>query len=489
MTDITAHTVAELRSGLEKKEFSSVDVCTAFIQQVKRKKILNAFISLDEEMVLGEARNADARRAKGNAADAPLLGIPIAMKDIISVAGTKTTCASKILENYIAPYDATVTVRLRAAGAIPFGKTNMDEFAMGSSNETSAFGAVLNPWDKTRVPGGSSGGSVAAVAARMAPAALGTDTGGSIRQPAALTNLVGIKPTYGRVSRYGVVAFASSLDQVGPIARTVQDAALLTKILSGLDPHDATSMNLAVPDFEQALGQSVSGLKIGIPKEFFVGGLAPEVEKAVQAAVKEFEKLGAKITEISLPHTTAGVSAYYIIAPAEASSNLARFDGVRFGQRAKGVKDLRDMYEKTRAEGFGAEVKRRIMIGTYVLSAGYYDAYYARAQKVRTLIANDFDNVFQTQCDVVLCPTSPTTAFKIGEKTSDPLAMYLNDVFTIPVNLAGLPGISIPCGFDAQRLPIGLQLIGRPFDEVTLFRAAAAYEKVTTWHTQVPPEP
>lgn len=487
MSELLSRNVSEMRQALDAGKVSALELTKASLAKIESLKSLNAFISVSSEDALKDATVADAEIKKGLGKQKPLLGIPVAVKDMILTKGTKTTAASKILSNFVAPYDATVTIKLKDAGAIIVGKANMDEFAMGSSNETSFFGAVKNPWNVACVPGGSSGGSAAAVAARMVPLSLGTDTGGSIRQPASLCGIVGVKPTYGRVSRYGVVAYASSLDQVGPFATTVRDAAILTGVLSGKDPKDATSVEDKVPDFLSACTRGVKGLRIGIPKEYFIEGLNKEVEKAIRDALGVLEKLGAKLIPVSLPNTELALPTYYIIAPAEASSNLARYDGVRYGHRADKPADLNDMYCRTRAEGFGDEVQRRIMIGSYVLSSGYYDAYYLRAQKVRALIAKDFKEAFGSQCDVIACPASPSTAFKIGEKAADPISMYLSDVFTIPVNLAGLPGISVPCGFDSKGLPIGLQLIGRPFDEETLFAASAAYEDATDWTKRLPP--
>lgn len=463
---------------------SSVEVTTYFLDRIESHRDLNAFIEVPREQALAEAARADALRARGE--QAPLLGVPIAVKDLILTKGVRTTAASKILSQFIPPYDATVVTRLREAGAVVVGKTNLDEFAMGSSNETSYFGPVKNPWDRDRVPGGSSGGSAAAVAARLAPAALGTDTGGSIRQPAALCGIVGMKPTYGRVSRYGVVAYASSLDQVGPMTRTVKDCALLSSILSGRDPHDATSSTREVPDFTAACGRSIKGLRVGIPKEYFVSGLSPEVKESVLRVATILESQGAIPVEISLPHSEVGLAVYYVLAPAEASSNLARYDGIRYGHRSPEAKGLTEVYRKTRSEGFGREVKRRIVIGSFVLSSGYYDAYYLKAQKTRTLISRDFSNAFRDHCDIIIAPTSPTTAFRFNEKTADPLAMYLNDIFTIPVNLAGLPGMSVPCGFDQAGLPIGVQFIGKPFDEETIFAAASAYEQADPSAQRIP---
>lgn len=481
---LTNLTLTQMREGLESKKFSSHDLVSAHFKLIEQTKDLNSFIELAHDHAMQQAKLADAKIAKNE--KAPLLGIPVAIKDMICTKNLRTTCASKILSNFVPPYDATVVTKLQNAGAIVVGKTNMDEFAMGSSNENSAFGPVLNPWDKSRVPGGSSGGSAVAVAVGQAPASLGTDTGGSIRQPASLCGIVGIKPTYGRVSRYGVVAYASSLDQVGPFARNVRDTAIITKIISGKDPHDSTSMELSVPDFEANLGKDIKGLRIGLPKEYFIKGLDGEVEAAVKKAVKQFEQLGAKVVEISLPHTEVALSVYYILAPAEASSNLARYDGIKYGYRAKDTKNLQDLYARTRSEGFGSEVKRRIMVGSYVLSTGYYDAFYLKAQKVRQLLAKDFKDAFSQHCDLIACPTAPTTAFKINEKVDDPLSMYLSDVFTIPVNLAGLPGLSLPCGFDSKGLPIGLQLIGKAFDEETIFKAAYAYEQANDWSKKLP---
>lgn len=484
MSELTHLSISELRAGLSKKSFSSTELTRAYLNKIEKSKDLNAFITVDSNKALAAAQHADKQIAAGS--KLPLLGIPGAIKDMILTKDMRTTAASKILGNFIPPYSATVVERLEQAGSLVLGKTNLDEFAMGSSNENSAFGVVKNPWDTKRVPGGSSGGSAAAVAGCLAPYALGTDTGGSIRQPASFCNIVGIKPTYGRVSRYGVVAYASSLDQVGPMARSVRDCAEISQILSGHDPHDSTSVAQEVPNYIAALSKGVKGLRLGIPKEYFIKGLAPEVEKAVREAITKLESLGAKTVEVSLPHTELAVAVYYILAPAEASSNLARYDGVRYGYRAEKTKDLMDLYCRSRSEGFGQEVQRRIMIGTYVLSSGYFDAFYLKAQKVRTLIAQDFKNAFADKCDVIVSPTAPTTAFRIAEKVTDPLAMYLNDIFTIPVNLAGLPGMSLPCGFDSAGLPIGLQLIGKPWDEETLFGVGHAYESCTEWHKRLP---
>jgi aspartyl-tRNA(Asn)/glutamyl-tRNA(Gln) amidotransferase subunit A len=435
---------------------------------------VHAFLRLTGKEAEAAARASGQRRAAGKPLG-PLDGVPIALKDIFCMEGVETTCGSKILKGYVPPYDATVVRKLKQAGAVIVGKLNMDEFAMGSSTENSAFGPTMNPWDLTRTPGGSSGGSAAAVAARMVAGALGTDTGGSIRQPAALVGCAGLKPTYGRVSRFGVIAFASSLDQVGPLAQDVRGVAHLLAAIAGHDENDQTSSLRPVPDYAGGLSRGVRGLRIGVPREYFGEGLAKEVEKAVRSGIEKLRALGCEIRDISLPNSPHAIATYYIVATAEASSNLARYDGVRYGHRTPAAAQLLEMYEKTRAEGFGAEVKRRIMLGTYALSAGYYDAYYLRAQKVRALIRRDFDEAF-ARVDAVLSPTSPTTAFRLGEKLDDPLAMYLNDVYTVPANLAGLPGISVPCGFDAQGLPIGLQLIGKPFDEETLLRIAHAAE-------------
>jgi len=445
---------------------------------------VRAYITVTPERALAAAEAADARWRAGRPRS-PIDGVPIAVKDLLCTKGVRTTCGSRILEHFVPPYDATVIERLEAAGAVLLGKTNMDEFAMGSSTEHSAFFATRNPWDLARVPGGSSGGSGAAVAADLAAAALGSDTGGSIRQPAAFTGTVGLKPTYGRVSRYGLVAFASSLDQIGPFARDVTDAALVLRVIAGRDPLDSTSVDVPVPDFVAELGRPIEGLRIGVPREYFVEGMDPEVEAAVREAIEVLKRLGGRAEPISLPTTDYALAAYYLVAPAEASSNLARYDGVKYGSRAAGARDVIDMYSKTRAQGFGPEVKRRIMLGTYALAAGYYEAYYGKAQKVRTLVRRDFDAAF-ARVDVIVAPTTPNVPFKLGEK-EDPLAMYLNDVFTIPVNLAGLPGISVRCGFSLAALPIGLQFIGRPFDEATLLRAAHAYEQATGWQKRRPP--
>jgi aspartyl-tRNA(Asn)/glutamyl-tRNA(Gln) amidotransferase subunit A len=474
----------ELSRALAEKRISSTELTTLFLDRIEaHNPEINAFVTVDREKSLRFARAADARIAAGTAG--PLTGIPIAQKDIFCAEGWLTTCGSKMLSNFVAPYDATVIHKMESeAGLVSLGKTNMDEFAMGSSNETSFFGAVRNPWDRQRVPGGSSGGSAAAVAARLAPAATGTDTGGSIRQPAALCNLTGLKPTYGVVSRYGMIAFASSLDQAGPMAASAEDCALLLNSMAGFDERDSTSLERPAEDYTRSLEQPLAGLRIGLPKEFFGEGCDPEVMAAVRAAIAEYEKLGASTVEVSLPNSHLSVPAYYVIAPAEASSNLSRFDGVRYGYRAPEYGNLDDMYMKTRAQGFGAEVKRRIMIGAYVLSHGYYDAYYLQAQRIRRLIANDFVEAFK-ECDVIMGPTSPSTAFKIGEKAADPVQMYLSDIYTIAVNLAGLPGMSVPCGF-AGGLPVGLQLIGNYFAEARLLNVAHRYQQATDWHQRRP---
>ena len=474
----------ELSQALAAKKISSVELSSLFLDRIERlNPDLNAFVTVDREKSLKSAADADARLAAGTAG--ALTGIPIAQKDIFCAEGWTTTCGSKMLANFVAPYDATVIEKLHAqAGMVSLGKTNMDEFAMGSSNETSYFGPVKNPWDRTRVPGGSSGGSAAAVAARLAPVATGTDTGGSIRQPAGLCNLTGLKPTYGVVSRYGMIAYASSLDQGGPMAQSAEDCALLLNAMAGFDPRDSTSLERPAEDYARDLDKPLAGLRIGLPKEFFAAGCDAGVMAAVQAAIKEYEKLGAAIVDVSLPNSHLSVPAYYVIAPAEASSNLSRYDGVRFGYRAPEYGNLDDMYMKTRAQGFGAEVKRRILIGAYVLSHGYYDAYYLQAQRIRRLIANDFVEAFKS-CDVIMGPTSPTTAFRLGEKSADPVQMYLSDIYTIAVNLAGLPGMSVPCGF-ADGLPVGLQLIGNYFDEARLLGVAHRYQMATDWHRRLP---
>ncbi len=474
----------QLSQALAAKQVSSVELTQLFLDRIVRlNPALNAFVTVDAKKSLNSARAADARIAAGTAG--PLTGIPIAQKDIFCAEGWRTTCGSKMLANFISPYDATVIRKMHGeAGMVSLGKTNMDEFAMGSSNETSFFGPVRNPWDAERVPGGSSGGSAAAVAARLAPAATGTDTGGSIRQPAALCSLTGLKPTYGVVSRYGMIAFASSLDQGGPMAKSAEDCALLLNAMAGFDERDSTSLDRLAEDYARDLEKPLNGLRIGLPREFFGEGCDAGVMAAVQAAIAEYEKLGATTVDVSLPNSHLSVPAYYVIAPAEASSNLSRFDGVRYGYRAPEYGSLDDMYMKTRAQGFGAEVKRRILIGTYVLSHGYYDAYYLQAQRIRRLIANDFVEAFKS-CDVIMGPTSPSTAFKLGEKAADPVQMYLSDIYTIAVNLAGLPGMSIPCGF-ADGLPVGLQLIGNYFAEARLLNVAHRYQQATDWHRRRP---
>lgn len=476
-------TLAELSAALQTREISSVELTRVFIERIKQfQPELNAFVTVTEEAALTAAQAADAKLGKGEGA--ALTGIPFAHKDIFCTAGVKTSCGSKMLDNFTAPYDATVVERLAAAGIVMLGKTNMDEFAMGSSNETSFYGPVKNPWDKTKVPGGSSGGSAAAVAARLAPAATGTDTGGSIRQPAALTGITGLKPTYGRVSRYGMIAFASSLDQAGTLTYTAEDAALLLQAMAGFDERDSTCVDAPVPDYRAALEAPLKGLRIGVPQEFFDAGLDKRVAAAIDAALEVYRTLGATVTDIHLPNLGLSVPTYYVVAPAECSSNLSRFDGVRFGYRCENPQDLLDLYQRSRGEGFGAEVKRRIMTGTYVLSAGYYDAYYLKAQKTRQLIAADFKRAF-ADVDVILGPTTPTPAFGIGEKTDDPITMYLNDIYTIGVNLAGLPGMSVPMGF-VDGLPVGLQLIGNYFAEDKLLNVAHAYQRETDWHTKLP---
>jgi aspartyl-tRNA(Asn)/glutamyl-tRNA(Gln) amidotransferase subunit A len=477
-------TLLELAAALEAKQVSAVELTRQFLGRIARLNgELNAFITVEEERSLEEARRADQRRARGE--KGPLLGIPVGFKDIYCTRHQLTTCGSRMLANFKSPYDAHVVERFEQAGAVSLGKTNMDEFAMGSSNESSHFGPVKNPWDRKRVPGGSSGGSAAAVAARMAPAALGTDTGGSTRQPAAFSGVCGLRPTYGLVSRYGLVAFASSLDQAGPIAKTAADLAVLLDGMAGFDERDSTSVQREKQKY--SLQIDLEGLRIGLPREYFAEGLEAGVRAAVEAAVAWFKAQGAAVVDVELPHTRVGIAAYYVIAPAEASSNLSRFDGVRYGHRAEQYNDLVDMYCRTRAEGFGAEVKRRILVGTYVLSHGYYDAYYLHAQKIRRLIAQDFARAFE-KCDLILGPTAPTTAYELGAKTEDPVQMYLGDIFTIPAPLAGLPALSIPCGFDAKGLPVGLQLTGPHFSEARLLAAAHRYQQATDWHARVPKE-
>lgn len=483
MTSPHQLTIAELSQGLQEKTFSSKELTEFFLSRIRQlDSAYNSFVTLDEEKALQSAKEADEKLARG--AQGALLGVPVAHKDIFCTRGITTTCGSKMLHNFVPPYDATVVTKCSASGAVTLGKTNMDEFAMGSSNETSYFGPVKNPWNTGTVPGGSSGGSAAAVAARLAPAATGTDTGGSIRQPAALCGITGLKPTYGRVSRYGMIAFASSLDQGGPMTRDARDAAILLNAMAGHDPKDSTSAQRPAEDFGARLEHSIKGLKIGIPKEYFDDRLDNRMAETVQQAIGELEKLGAQLVDIELPNSPLSVPAYYVIAPAEASSNLSRFDGVRYGYRCADPQDLEDLYTRTRSEGFGDEVKRRILVGTYALSAGYYDAYYRKAQQIRRLIKNDFDKAFE-QVDVIAGPTSPSPAFRFGEKQSDPVSMYLEDIYTIAVNLAGLPGMSVPAGF-IDNLPVGLQLIGNYYDEARLLNIAHQFQTATDWHQQSP---
>src|SRR5262245_36009543 len=482
-TSVHARTVAELAAGLKNKEFSSVELAKLYLDRIEASQpVLNAFVSVTRDAALAAAAEADRQLAAGKGG--PLTGVPIAHKDIFCTDGVRTTCGSRMLDNFVAPYDATVVTKLKAAGVVMIGKTNMDEFAMGSSNETSYYGPVRNPWDTSMVPGGSSGGSAAAVGARLVPAATATDTGGSIRQPAALCGVTGLKPTYGRVSRYGMIAFASSLDQGGVIAASAEDAALVLSAMAGFDPNDSTSVDREVPSYEKSLNTPLKGLRIGLLKEFFDKGLDPANEKCIREALAVYEKLGAQLIEVSLPSLPLSVPTYYVVAPAECSSNLARFDGVRYGHRCENPRDLMDLYCRSRGEGFGAEVKRRIMTGTYVLSAGYYDAYYLQAQKVRQLINRDFERAFG-EMDVLIGPTTPTPAFEIGAKTSDPITMYLNDIYTIGANLAGLPAISVPCGF-VGGLPVGLQIVGPHFAEAKILNAAHVYQRETDWHRRVP---
>ena len=477
-------TLSSLSKKLRAKEISSVDLTRHFLDRIEGiGKPLNAFITVDRDRSLAQAKAADARLAKGDGA--PLTGIPVAHKDLFCAKGWRTTCASRILSNFVAPYDAHVIEQFDRAGAVLLGKTNMDEFAMGSSNENSAFGPVRNPWDTNAVPGGSSGGSAAAVAAGLAPAATGTDTGGSIRQPASFVGVSGLRPTYGRVSRYGMVAFASSLDQGGALARTSEDLAMVLDVMASFDPRDSTCVDRPRDDYVGGLAKGVEGLRIGLPRQYFTRDLARDVAEPILAAIDEYRKLGATVVEVDLPNQALAVPVYYVLAPAEASSNLSRYDGVRYGHRAAQYKDLRDMYRKTRAEGFGPEVKRRILIGTYVLSHGYYDAYYLKAQKIRRLIARDFTEAF-ARCDVIMGPASPSVAYDLGEKASDPVQMYLDDIYTVPINLAGLPGMSIPCGFGDKGRPVGLQIVGNYFDEARMLSAAHAFQQATDWHARVP---
>lgn len=474
----------QLAHQLAARKISSIELTEIFLERIKTlNKDLNAFITVNEEMSLDQARAADKMISSGQVQ--PLTGIPVAQKDIFCAKGWLTTCGSKMLSNFVSPYDATIIERFNQAGAVIIGKTNMDEFAMGSSNETSYYGPVKNPWDISAVPGGSSGGSACAVAARMAPAATATDTGGSIRQPAALCGISGIKPTYGLVSRYGMIAFASSLDQAGPMAKSAEDLALLMNVMAGFDARDSTSMQRQTEDYSRDLEKPLDRLRIGLPKEYFAKGMNHDVASAVEAAIAEYRKLGATIVEVSLPNTKLSIPVYYVLAPAEASSNLSRFDGVRYGYRAPQYSDLEDMYKKTRAQGFGAEVKRRILIGTYVLSHGYYDAYYLQAQKLRRLIANDFTEAFK-QCDVIMGPTTPAVAFDFGEKSDDPIQMYLSDIYTSATNLAGLPGMSIPVGFGDKNRPVGLHIVGNYFREAQMLNIAHQYQQVTDWHLRVP---
>lgn len=479
-------TLGEIVERLERRDCRSQDVVHSVLEAIGQKDgRIHGYLTVDAEAAMAQAKAADEARAKGQTGR--LLGVPVAVKDVLNVKGQPCTCGSRILKGYTAPYDATAIARLRAEGAVFLGRTNMDEFAMGSTTENSAYGITHNPWNPDCVPGGSSGGSAAVVAADEAIAALGSDTGGSVRQPAAFCGCVGLKPTYGRISRYGLTAYASSLDQIGPMTKTVEDAALLLQVMAGGDPADSSTLPAPVPDYQAALKPELGGMTLGLPKEYFVGGLHPDVERCVQGAIEACRDLGAKIVEVSLPHTKEAVDTYYIIAPAEASSNLSRFDGVRYGFRAAGAEDPIDLYKKSRALGFGPEVKRRIILGTYVLSSGYYDAFYLRAQKVRTLIRRDFDAAFG-RCDAILSPVAPTPAYRIGEKSADPLQMYLGDIFTVPVNLAGICGLSVPCGLTADRLPVGLQVVGPALGEEAILRVGYAFEQATEWHKQRPEE-
>ncbi|MEK6599442.1 MAG: Asp-tRNA(Asn)/Glu-tRNA(Gln) amidotransferase subunit GatA [Deltaproteobacteria bacterium] len=478
-------TIHELHEKLKKKEITSLELTEVFLKRIDAVDgKIKAYITVTKEDAMKQAMEADKRISSGKDIT-PLTGVPISVKDIFCTKGILTTCASKILNNFVPPYDATVIKKLKEAGAVILGKNNMDEFAMGSSTENSAFFVTKNPWDTERVPGGSSGGSAASVSAGECAGSIGTDTGGSIRQPASCCGVVGLKPTYGRVSRYGMIAFASSLDQAGPMTKDVLDCAIMLNTMAGYDPQDSTSIDAPVPDYTKVLTKDMKGLKIGIPKEYFIKGLDSDVEKAVKEAIEVLKKQGVSVVDVSLPHTDYAIAVYYLVATAEASSNLARYDGVKYGSRAKDSKNLMDMYCKTRDEGFGSEVKRRIMLGAYSLSAGYYDAYYKKASQVRTLIKRDFEEAFK-KCDVILTPTAPTPAFKIGEKTADPLTMYLSDIFTISCNLAGIPGLSLPCGFTKGNLPIGLQILGKPLDEETVLKTAYAYEQATDWHKKRP---
>lgn len=485
LSPITALPLSTLIQKLQSKEICSVELTTACMDAIAEHDAkLGAFVHLDRDVALKQAADVDAKRTEGEPLS-PLAGVPVAVKDVLCMKDQPATCASRMLKGFVPPYDATVIAKLKQAGAVVIGRTNMDEFAMGSSGENSAFGPTRNPWDTERIPGGSSSGSAVAVAARMAPLSLGSDTGGSIRQPAGLCGIVGMKPTYGRVSRYGLIAYASSLDQIGPFATDVTGAAQLLEAIAGHDPRDSTSVNQAVPAYSQTVDQPLAGLKIGVPIEHFAEGLSPEIEKAVRAALDVYQSLGAKLQEVHLPHSKYAVATYYLIATSEASSNLARYDGVHYGHRAEKFESLVEMYEASRGEGFGDEVKRRIMLGVFALSAGYADKYYTKALQVRRLIRGDFDQAFQ-DVDVIAGPVTPTAAFKLGEKTSDPLSMYLSDIYTISANLAGLPGMSIPCGFTPQGLPIGLQLQAAPFEEEKLLRAARMYERETDWHSRLP---
>ena len=484
MNEIIKMSATTLAEKIKNKDLTSVEVTQAFINRAKEvDPKIKAYISITEEYALKQAKESDKKIVSGKEIG-QLEGVPIAIKDNILIENIKMTASSKILENYVAPYDATVIEKLKSSGAVFIGKTNLDEFAMGSSTENSAFFTTRNPWNTEHIPGGSSGGSASSVSAMTAPLALGTDTGGSIRQPASCCGIVGVKPTYGRVSRFGAVAFASSLDQIGPMSKTVEDSALLLNVIAGYDKKDSTSIDVAVPNYLDTIKQDIKGLKIGLPKEYFIDGLDSDVKKSINEAIEIYKKLGAEIIEISLPHTDYAVAIYYIICCSEASANLARYDGVRYGFRAE-CDNLLDEYQKSRGQGFGPEVKRRIMLGTYALSAGYYDAYYGKAQKVRTLIKQDFENAFKT-VDLILTPSSPTPAFKIGEKSSDPLQMYLSDIFTISCNLAAIPGMSIPCGFSQKGIPIGMQLLAKIFDEQTMFKSAYSYQQSTDWHKQFP---